>query len=405
MNIAVFVLILIAHLSCSTARKNDLEVHFTFELPDVGPRQVNKPIVVAIDSRRIVSLDGVRDECSTQVNTWYSNSQVYVFDVETNTGKYVNVTGDIPEPAAFAVGFKSGQNKLMVMGGGQYDYFYGAQYFYVYNFSTIYELELEQDSGVWTSYTASGQIPSPRMEVSVFHEGDENLVYLYGGVAPSPTNVQDFLSFGEVFCFNITSKTFTMLKNGSSIDDGTDGIPKSRYHAHIFMTADGNELVISQGVHRISIFNSEDLEDEWRFNLITKTWRKVNPKHALPVQRRHGVELFISGERKTIGCLYSGDIDAPNRTTTPGCLFATVTDKLFYCNDFSAYGNKGNWFEVDVSGFPLASKYPGWAILNEKVYIFSGQDVDNNPDSVFYGQNFLTPIRIGDLQELYEYVD
>jgi len=203
------------------------------------PHQVSKPNVVAVTNRKIVMFNGVKDDCATATNTWYSNEQVYIYDTKTNEGSWLTTTGDIPPAASFATAWKSGHGKVTVGGGGNYPYYYAP--FTTYGFDTLYELDIF--SGVWTTIETSGDVPSPRLEVSHHEAGDK--IYLYGGVAPSPSNPYDYLSYGEVYEYDQSCREFTRLKNSSPLDDGSDGIPTSRYHAHLFKS--GNKLEIYQG--------------------------------------------------------------------------------------------------------------------------------------------------------------
>jgi len=354
------------------------------------PHQVSKPNVVAVTNRKIVMFNGVKDDCATATNTWYSNEQVYIYDTKTNEGSWLTTTGDIPPAASFATAWKSGHGKVTVGGGGNYPYYYAP--FTTYGFDTLYELDIF--SGVWTTIETSGDVPSPRLEVSHHEAGDK--IYLYGGVAPSPSNPYDYLSYGEVYEYDQSCREFTRLKNSSPLDDGSDGIPTSRYHAHLFKS--GNKLEIYQGVHRVNLSYSFDTLDTWRFNIRTRQWGEIHPSPLLSEPRRHGANFQFNHEGSQYGCIFSGDVHAIGITPTPGCLFATNTVSDTVCRDLST--TTSGWFTLTTTGTPVKSKYPGSDLVGGKLYVLGGHDVDNDPSSPTYGQFWLSGVRVLDLTDL-----
>jgi hypothetical protein len=295
---------------------------------------------------------------------------VYVYNTRTNTGKYIKTRGDIPPASAFSSSWKSGHGKLTVGGGlGGYNFYY--QNIENRNYATLYELNIFTKK--WKSFETSGDIPSARGEVSTLQDPDDfSIIYLFGGV--SSLGDFAFQSHSELFRYNKYSRHFELLGMSNT----------SRYHAHIFKTSD-DEIEISQGVGRITIEDNVELSSTERFNLNTGTWRTVVPETELPVQRRHGVSFQKKIDGHLYGCLYSGDINHANRTLCCGCLFATYTDTEIYCNAFTTFNNKGSWERIDrlVHGPAVKTKYPGFDIIGNKLYVFSGQDVSDEEGQIF----------------------
>lgn len=350
-----------------------LSVEWTSFTPeDHLPPQVSKPNCLAITNKEIVCFNGFKDDCATQTNYWYDNSQVYVYNTRTNKGKYVAMKGDIPPSSAFASAWKTGNGKVVVGGGiGAFSFFY--QGLENRNFTVLYELNLSTKK--WKRLTPSGDIPSPRGQVSTLQDPDDfNVVYLFGGIAS--LGGFNFVSHAELYRYTKDNNHFELL--------GVSNV--SRYHAHMAKTSSG-ELEISQGVGREHIEESVSLNSTFRFDLTTREWYEIQPSQPLPTQRRHGVEFQISVDGHLYGCLFSGDIEHEDRVECCGCIFATYTDTNLYCN---AFDEDSEWVRLDqlILGEGIGVKYPGFDVLGGKLYVFSGQDVKET------GQVFLDTVRV-----------
>jgi hypothetical protein len=363
------------------------------------PRTVNKPNFVSVGNGRIAMLNGIQDDCNTGNTTSYSNGQIYIYNTKDNTGKYIPATGDVPSTSLFVHYWKDGDRKIITGGGVYYNVQFTVIDFKPFNPLYMLTISSNYNSAVWSKIIPTGDIPSPRTEMSVIQDGTSNEMYLYGGVS-----IQEggFTSFGEVYKYEISKKKFTLLSNGSRLDDGSDGIPKSRYHAHIFITKlrGDHEFEIHQGVHSAGGANplSEELMDTWRFNINERIWRQIFPNPPISLTRRHGVEFQLKIRGRDIFCTSLGDLTHVDEIPTQGCLYPIVTENSTVCSNSRDNNNQGAWFNVPTQGPIVNSKYPGYAVIGEKIYVVAGEHEEYLSETSTK-QVFNTKIRVLDFSD------
>jgi hypothetical protein len=336
------------------------------------PHKVNKPNVVHMGGDKLVMFNGVQDDCNTGVTTSYNNSRVYLYDISRNSGKFIDATGDIPDTRLFAATWHDGERSVIVGGG----VFYNVQFSIIdfKAFDPLYKLTLQGNNrATWTILHPTGDVPSPRTEMSVIQNpNDEDEVYLYGGVSLQGPN---FVSYGAMYKYSVSRNHFTLIHPGSPVDDGSDGLPKSRYHAAPYWLKDGHRsfIEVHQGVHAGSTSPiSEELLDTWRFNVRTRQWTQVFPNPPIGFTRRHGIDFQIKERGQTYFCTTLGDTTHLGEETQ-GCLFPIVTINTTMCSNTDDNGGQGAWFTVPTRGTIVNSKYPGGVTVGDKVYMMGGE--------------------------------
>jgi len=334
------------------------------------PHKVNKPNVVHMGGK-LVMFNGVQDDCNTGITTSYNNSRIYVYDIARNLGKFIDATGDIPDTRLFAATWHDG-DKSVIVGGGV---FYNVQFSIIdfKAFDPLYKLTVHDDHATWTILHPTGDVPSPRTEMSVIQNPNfDDQVFLYGGVSLQGGN---FISYGAMYRYSVSDNHFTIVHPGSLIDDGSDGLPKSRYHAAPYWLKDGNRdfVQVHQGVHAGAASPiSEELLDTWRFDVSTAQWAEVFPNPPIGFTRRHGLDFHIKEMGQTYFCTTLGDLTHEGEQTQ-GCIFPIVTIATTMCSNVDDNGGQGAWFVVPTTGTVFNAKYPGGVAVGDKVYLIAGE--------------------------------
>lgn len=263
--------------------------------------------------------------------------------------------------------------------------------FFFRDYSPIYQLDARNPNVFsWSSYTPAGDVPSSRAEASFVQDNlNPHLVYFFGGIGFGAGGLE---SHADVYRYNTITRTFTKLADTSSLDDGSDGVPKSRYHAIPFLYHYGPnendvEFQIFQGVHRTKVTpegggDAEELLDSWAFNVSSATWRKLTPNPDMPFSVRHGVQFQVRVEGEDseydLLCLQSGDaLHTDTSKSTFQCLFDVLpVPRGLRCYDPRSNNGQGGFNLVATTGEEMDSKYvPGSTIVDDhdnSVYVLGG---------------------------------
>jgi len=294
--------------------------------------------------------------------------------------------------------------------------------FFFRDFTPIYQIDARNPNRFeWSAYSPAGDVPSSRAETSYVQDNlNPHLVYFFGGIGFGSAGLK---SHADVYRYNTVTRTFTKLADTSSIDDGSDGVPKSRYHAIPFLYHYGSdedevEFQIFQGVHRTQVTptgggDAEELLDSWAFDVKTRTWRTLTPNPDMPFSVRHGVQFQVRVEGHhgeddyDLLCLQSGDaLHTETSPSTFGCLFDVLpVPRGLRCNDPRSNNGQGSWVLKPTTGDEKDSKYvPASTVVDDHknaVYVLGGTYVLPK-DATTNWQVFHNTVRKLELNDLTE---
>lgn len=376
-------------------------------LPNNGaiPPQMDGANALLIDPERIVMFNGFQDNCAEATNFFYDNSQIYLYETGINRGTYIPATGSIPRqhhsstsnidgPRVFAPAWVSSPGKAVTAGGTYYTFFFSN--FTFFNYTPLYELDARDIDGFsWTSFEPLGDVPSARAEAAVIQDPlHPDNVYVVGGIgfAPGSDSDGDLETHMDVYLYQNSLRTFTLIGQDNPFGNSTATMPESRYHPlyyiyHYGPEWDEVEIQVHQGDHRTILTengggNDDALYDSWAFDVKTRSWRQLFPDPQLTFPVRHEALFQFrtrghhTGTSHDLHCWQGGDgLQGPNSPTTIDCIFDIDPIPIgLWCNDPTDNNGNGGWNVIPSTGDQRTEKYitTSTVVAGDDVFIFGG---------------------------------
>jgi N-acetylneuraminic acid mutarotase len=319
------------------------------KLTTSGPRPSERstPAVAALGTSVYV-FGGVKDDFSTQINTFYND--LHRFDTLTNTWLALSPAGALPPARAFAasVGHERSR-RMLVFGGAIYGPFFVG--FTAYDDLWAYSV----DQNAWSQIHPLNPGPVGRSRPTAWIV--DGKMYIFGGVTST------FTTLNDLWVYNLNTNTWTQL-----IPNGAPGSPPPRHEAQAGTVPARGRLTLygGEGIDPMS-GGFVTLDDTWEFDLNTNTWSEVTPAPQNNIQppRNYGAAAVIEGN------LYLQGGDVPGGSSGCGAPFPQNPTEELWRFDLVQHV----WTRLFPAGDPLvALKRHNAAVVGSRMYIFSGWD-------------------------------
>jgi len=254
----------------------------------------------------------------------------------------------------------------------------------------------DTSNNAWTIPKPSGSLPKPRRRHTAIFT-DDNIMVVFGGLQFNGEHLN------EVNKYSVDQNAWLPVKV-------TGTLPLGR-QAHTTVYTQRKTMLVFGGRGASQFFN-----DLWEFNLVSDTWKKIEPKGALPEVRAFDSSVLISNQWYIFGGLKSHggytfylnsvlqynvetntwlpNVDEPY-APSPRAQFATVVID----NAMVAVGGYDIQYLHDVVLLDFKSSPPAWqpviesgkfpdlgieahttVVLGNDIYVYGGEySIYNNP--------------------------
>jgi N-acetylneuraminic acid mutarotase len=327
----------------------------TLTTTGLGPSERSTPAVGALDAA-IYVFGGVKDDFSTQLNTFYDD--LHRFDTATNTWERLSPRGEPPAARAFAGNaVHRGRRLFLVFGGATFGPLFVG--FEAHDDLWAYDV----DANEWREIVAANPGPSGRSRPNAWIDGDR--LYIFGGITAT------FTTLNDLWLYDFATNSWSEL-----IPNGDPGAPPPRHEGMAGTRPVSGALTVYGGEHFDPLRGFLTLADTWQHDLATATWTDVTPPPAQDIQppRNYAAAAVIGQFLYVIG----GDL--PGGTSGCGAPFPqNPTNEIW-----KFHLNQHVWSQVIPAGDPVPRlKRTNAAVANGVVYVLSGWDFVCPPGQIW----------------------
>ncbi|MDQ3915671.1 MAG: galactose oxidase [Actinomycetota bacterium] len=318
------------------------------KLVAVGPHPSERsaPAVASLGASVYV-FGGVKDDFSTQTNTFYND--LHRFATDTNTWELLSPTGGPPPARAFAsAAAHEASGRILIFGGGSF----GPLFVDFVAFDDLWAYSVTDNT--WTQLHPANEGPEARSGTSAWLIG--NRMYIFGGVtAPA------FETLNDLWVYNLETNRWTELTA-----NGAASSPPPRHVAQAGKRPVQGKLVLYGGESSLAS-GFRTLADTWQFDLGTNAWQDITPSAGSNIDphRNYGAAGVIGNDMY----LHGGDL--PGGSMGCGAPFPQNPTEELWRFDVS----RRVWTRLSPGGDPLVRlKRHAAAVVADRMYVFLGWD-------------------------------
>lgn len=326
-----------------------------------GPSDRSVPAVAGVGSALVV-FGGVEDDFSTGKNTFFDD--LYRLDTVSGTWTQIprEIVGPWPAARAFAAATSSA-TQFFVFGGSQFSAD-GSEF-------TVFD-DLWVLSGRAWQRLPSG--PSARSGSTLWFSKEDKKLYLFGGID------QTFSTLNDLWSFDLSTNKWAEL-----VPDGQPGSPPSRHAAQAGQVAVNGTITLYGGEGPPPTF--EVLNDTWTYDIATGDWSDIGPAvPGIEPGRNYaaagviGDDLYVQGGDVPGGEAGCGApfpqnpveelwrLDLPSKTWKQ---LSPAGDKLVRLKRHSAAAVRGKLYVVNGWDFQCSGGVGPGQVWNTSVYAFT----------------------------------